>query len=196
MASIVTKNVNPSVVPNPPAGKTSFGTTVNNEVFIKDEAGNVTILAGGATTLAQLTDVLLATLVNGQNLTYNNGDWINADPDKVFVSYPAAVNLSGQRMVRLDSAGELVYAENTDLADAERVLGMTVGAVNTGDIAQVIRSGVVVEPTWNWTLGQPIFLSTTGLLTQTPPAAGFVLQVAFPISSTSVFIDIKQALIL
>jgi len=116
--------------------------------------------------------------------------------DRLFVSYPAAVNLSGQRMVRLDSAGELVYAENTDLADAERVLGMTAGAVNTGDTAQVIRSGVVVEPTWNWTLGQPIFLSTTGLLTQTPPAAGFVLQVAFPVSSTSVFIDIKQALIL
>lgn len=110
--------------------------------------------------------------------------------------YTSSAALSGHRMVALDNSQQLVYASNLDLSQAERILGMTLGATNPGDSVTVIRSGEVTEPSWNWTLGQPIFLNQSGLLTQTPPASGFLIHVAFPITSTRVFVDIKQALIL
>lgn len=110
--------------------------------------------------------------------------------------YTAGASLSGHRMVTLNSSQQLIYATNINLDHAEKVLGMTMGAAAAGDLTQVIRSGELSEPSWNWTLGQPIFLGLDGLLTQVPPASGFLLHVAFPISATRVFVDIKQALIL
>jgi hypothetical protein len=42
----------------------------------------------------------------------------------------------------------------------------------------------ITEGSWTWTLGQEVFLSTNGLLTQTPPTSGFLEGVGFPLSPT------------
>lgn len=110
--------------------------------------------------------------------------------------YPTTAALGGHRVVALDATGAVVLASNLNLSQAESVLGITTGATEAGSFPTIQRSGEIVEPSWNWTLGQPIFLGTGGLLTQTPPTLGFLLHVAFPISPTRAFIDIKQAFIL
>jgi len=104
------------------------------------------------------------------------------------------IALSGHRFVVLDN-DKAVYADCTTADHAHRVLGMTTGASNAGSVS-VQTSGEHEEPTWNWTLGQPVFLSTTGLMTQTPPTTGFVLIVGFPVSATKLFIKIHQPIIL
>lgn len=112
-----------------------------------------------------------------------------------YVEFPAGVALGGNRVVRLD-AGDVVYADNTVAADANRVLGITTGAVSLGAPARIQVSGLMTEVSWSWTPDAPIFLSTTGLLTQAPPTSGFSLIVGFATSATQMFIGPKTPIAL
>lgn len=113
-------------------------------------------------------------------------------PGSDYLSKISGTALSGHRMVVLDAAGVAIYADNTDITHLHKVLGMTVGASALGAPADILRMGELAEPSWAWTLNQPIFLGTAGNLTQTPPSTGFSQVVAFPISATSVYVDLRE----
>lgn len=115
-------------------------------------------------------------------------------PGGMIITCQTESPLSGHRFVVLDDASA-VYADCMTADHAHRVIGMTTGASNAG-LVSVQTSGEHEEPTWSWTLGIPIFLSTTGLMTQTPPASGFLLIVGFPISATKIYIKINQPITL
>lgn len=138
-------------------------------------------------------EVVVAVGIQGpQGLQGPKGDKGDAAADPEYV---ASTALGGHRVVVLNASEQLEYADNTNLTHADKVLGLTTGAVGSGSTVAIRYLGEMVEPSWSWTLNSPIFLGTNGLLTQTRPTApgSFVLQVAFPISATKVFIDIKQA---
>lgn len=113
----------------------------------------------------------------------------------LYVYFPAAVPVGGHRAVRL-LAGEVVYADNSTVADANLVLGITVGAAVQGALVQIQTGGLMTEPSWAWTPDQPIFLGSDGGLTQVVPAAGFSLILALAISMTQVLILLKSPLVL
>lgn len=113
----------------------------------------------------------------------------------VNLPFIAGMTLSGHRAVRAE-AGEAVYADCTVLTDAQQVLGITLGAAMAGASVDVQASGEMVEPSWSWTPGLPVFLGVNGLLTQTPPAVGFQLIVAVAVSPTKIIVGIKQPIIL
>jgi hypothetical protein len=46
---IILKNQDPATTPTPPSGKTEFGTTLTDELFLKDDTGAVTIITSGGT---------------------------------------------------------------------------------------------------------------------------------------------------
>ena len=100
--------------------------------------------------------------------------------------------LSGHKMVVLDSAGEAIYADNTTMTHIHKVLGMTIGASSIGTDANILTHGKLTEPTWSWTLDLPIFLISNGSLSQTAPTSGFSQVVAFPLSATSVMVDLRE----
>lgn len=108
----------------------------------------------------------------------------------------AGVALGGHRLVVLNASGQAIYADCTQPAHAGKVLGLTLGAIAAGDNGDVLRSGEVVEPSWNWTLDQAVFLGSNGLLTQTQPLTGFSLIVGFPVSATKLFVSLREPLIL
>lgn len=120
-------------------------------------------------------------------------------PGNISTDHNAAVPLSGHRMVTLDSNGLLIYASAETLAHANRVIGMTMGAVSAGVAPSVIKSGEITEPTWNWDTSLPLYLGANGLLTQTPPVGPttkFSNVIGFPISPITVFIGIQPSIIL
>lgn len=103
--------------------------------------------------------------------------------------------LGGHRIARLDAGGDAVYASNDVPADALSVLGLTLGAAVLGDPIDVQRMGEVTEPSWTWSLDQPVYLGTNGGLTQTAPsapAAAFQLIVGFPVSATTLFVSLRE----
>lgn len=112
------------------------------------------------------------------------------------LQYPAGESLGGHRMVVLDDAAEAIYADNGTPAHAVKVLGITTGAAAAGDAATIQTGGELTEPSWAWTLNQPVYLGTNGTLTQTPPVAGFSLIVGFPITPTTIYMAIGQPITL
>ena len=106
-------------------------------------------------------------------------------------------SIGGHRVVVLNGA-DLAYASNTDLTHANKILGVTLNAGNSGDTISIVNNGEVIEPTWNWTSNLPIFLGTNGLLTQTPPAnpAVFSQIIGFPTNATTMFVHLREPLLI
>lgn len=103
--------------------------------------------------------------------------------------------LGGHRIVRLNADGEAIYADCETVADASVVLGMTVGAADSGADVDIQTEGELIEPSWDWNPDLPIFLSTMGQLTQSEPVTGFVLQVAIPTGIDRAFIRIGEPIV-
>lgn len=116
-------------------------------------------------------------------------------PDYV-VQYPAGEILGGHRAVVLDSSSKAVYASKDNLDHKNKFLGITTGAAVIDATAYIKTYGELLNSGWNWTLNQPVYLSTAGNLTQTTPTSGFILIVGFPTHATKLFIDIKQPIII
>lgn len=104
----------------------------------------------------------------------------------------AAIALSGHRAVTPQANGQLTYASNDNAAHVAVPLWITSGAASVGASVEVLLTGLMIEPSWSWTPGGPVYLGTNGQLTQTPPTAPgavFIAQVGTATSPTSLFVD-------
>lgn len=109
----------------------------------------------------------------------------------------AGAALGGNRAARVDAAtGKAIYADNTVIPDAEAVLGITTGAAAEDTEVTIQTFGEMTEASWNWTPGLPVYLSTNGLLTQTPPTSGSLTQIGVANEATKLFIRIQEMILL
>jgi hypothetical protein len=114
-------------------------------------------------------------------------------------NYVAGEILSGHRVVKLNNDNKAVYVSNSVLTDSGRVFGITIGASLIGQTTQIITIGTFEEPSWDWVVDLPIYLGTNGQLTQltpTYPSAKFLVVVGVPLSSTSIYVNIRFPIIL
>lgn len=125
-----------------------------------------------------------------------SGKFDITEKDYVKIHYIAGEILSGHRAVIIDADGLVYYADSTNSAHKYKVVGITQGAASLGAIAFIQTFGELIEPSWTWTVGTPIWISTGGLLTQTTPIAGFALEIAIPITATKIFIQQKMPITL
>lgn len=112
------------------------------------------------------------------------------------LSYVAATPIGGHRVVALNASAKVIYADNTQMGQFGAVLGISLGAANADASVDILRMGEIEEPSWSWLLGQPVFLGTNGLLTQTPPTTGFSLVVGFPVAPTRLFVSFREPVII
>lgn len=110
------------------------------------------------------------------------------------VSYLAGAALGGHRAVLVDALGTAIYADKDTPAHYACVIGITQGAATIGASVAIQTYGEITEGSWTWTPLLPIYLGVNGTLTQTPPTTGFQLILGFAISTTKIFIDIKEAI--
>lgn len=114
-------------------------------------------------------------------------------PGAAIMVKPASFPISGNRLVRLSDNSELAYATNAGSAVQARVVGLTLNAAITGDPVEILMDGDISEPSWNWDMSKLIYLGQDGYLTQVSPQApdaAYSVVVGFPISSTSMFLNI------
>jgi len=113
-----------------------------------------------------------------------------AGSSAIFATGDAATSLSGHRVVTPNPDGTLRYATNDDIGDLFAPLWITTGAAASGDPADAIVFGPLIEPSWSWTPG-PVYLGVNGTLTQTPPEppAVFLAQIAIATGPTALFVD-------
>jgi len=105
--------------------------------------------------------------------------------------------LSGHRVVTVEDDGTVNYASCMNASDVNRPLWMTTGAWSAGVLGTFVTKGIVEEPTWNWTIGLPLFLADNGLLSQSiPGGAIFARQIATVASPTKINFDAQPAIVL
>jgi hypothetical protein len=88
-----------------------------------------------------------------------------------------------------------VYADSSNPAHADALLGLTIGAALAGDQATVLVAGEVVEPSWSWMPGLPLYVTASGLLSHTPPSTGWVQMVALAITATRILLSPRQSVL-
>ncbi len=111
----------------------------------------------------------------------------------------AAITLGGHRIVSANAAGQLVYADNSDMGTMRSVIGMTLGAALAGEDATVRWAGEVEEPSWSWTANQAVYLGKNGLLTQNVPTIAdsvFLQVVGYPITATRLLLTFREPILL
>lgn len=115
--------------------------------------------------------------------------------DVPFVTFLTSGPIGGNRAVRLE-AGLVKYASSSTPADASVVLGITRGAAVMGAPVQIQTFGLMTEPTWAWTVDQPVFCGTNGMLTQIAPATGFDLIMGIALSAIQIHIGARMPIAL
>lgn len=100
------------------------------------------------------------------------------------ISSPTAIG--GNRAVL--SSG--YYADCTDTATIGRVIGITMTATTIGELMAVAYAGEL-NGFYGLTPNQPVYLSTNGTVTQTPPISGYIQKLGVAKNSGSILINIE-----
>lgn len=109
------------------------------------------------------------------------------DGEPSYISVEANGAIGGHRVVKIFD-GFAEYASNIDNYSGK--LGLTTSAVENEEVFNAYISGVITEPTWNFTEGN-VYLSSNGLLTQTFPMSGSIIIVGNAVSPTSLSINFQ-----
>lgn len=97
----------------------------------------------------------------------------------------AAAALSGHRAIALNAAGDAIYADASD-STAFRALGVSTGAAILGDPLTVRQLGAMEWPAGGLTPDVPLYLGASGALSHTPPATGYVRQIAVALDTNRI----------
>jgi hypothetical protein len=104
------------------------------------------------------------------------------------------VRLAGEEISALrgvyELQGQVFYLDQADDAHINLYLGVTVSSAQAGGEVIVQRSGTIDDASWNWTVGQDVFLGSDGFLTQTAPTTGWQLVVGSAPAATRLNISI------
>lgn len=108
--------------------------------------------------------------------------------------FVAGEALGGHRVVRLGGDGKAWLADQSNVLHCLSVLGLTTSAAASGDTAQVVSSGALEEPSWDWTPSAAIFLTGSGLLSHVEPTTGPKIVVGYAVSPTRIVITMYPRL--
>lgn len=111
----------------------------------------------------------------------------------------AAVALSGHRVVGVNENDMAEYVSCDVLEDAFKAYGISTHAAEQGAEIEILMSGEIEEPSWNWEPHQPIFLGLSGMLTQNAPETieitKFHLNLGWAVTPTKMKIRIEEPII-
>ena len=110
-------------------------------------------------------------------------------------TYVAGEILGGHKAIVIDN-NLAYYADCTNLSYINKPIGISSNASDEGGEVTVVFFGELEEVSWSWDITKPIWISTNGLLTQTPAISGFSCIIAMPITTTKIFIEKQEIFIL
>lgn len=113
------------------------------------------------------------------------------DTDAAMLIGTAATAINALKVVKFEA--DLLYIASATLqTDANKVVGIAVTAAsNPGDTISVRTDGEMSDGSWNWASGA-VYLGANGVLTQTAPLTGFVLEIGRVRAPTKIIIDIQN----
>lgn len=106
----------------------------------------------------------------------------------------AAGAIGGHRVMALTSDDAVVHASSADNT-GYRVVGISTGAAAGGASATVQMIGVITWPSNAFTTGLPVYLTTDGLVSHTPPVTGIARQVGIALAADKLQLAIGPAFV-
>jgi len=147
-----------------------------------------------ATTTTSAVTFAGVTLGDAGTFTWDNAPASNNGFSGDVESVTAGATVALRDVLYEKSDGEW-YLADADLASTMPAMRMAVGAGTDGNAVSTITRGVVRYDSWTWTIGAPIYVSTTGTttntLTQTAPTGdGDQIQiVGYALSATVMYFN-------
>jgi hypothetical protein len=150
-------------------------------VFIPEEA-----LPGGS---ASVQNTVLYTL---QSLVESEKKIARKNISAGVITLTAGSALSALRII-VSNNGVAEYADN--VTNYQSIAGISITSAGIGSQIEVQTSDELLDNSWNWVLGS-IYLGANGVLTQTVPTVGSILEVGVALSPTKMMIRIQKPIIL
>jgi two-component system chemotaxis response regulator CheY len=124
----------------------------------------------------------------------------NANPSElVITSGTAGGTLSGDRAV-VEYQGFIVYADSTNINLINLPVSIITAAYAAAAEVTSVVFGYVIEPTWNWQPGLPLYLSRNGFITQVVPTPAngdlYNTQVGLAVNATTILWHPRSPIIL
>ena len=102
----------------------------------------------------------------------------------------ASANLTDRRAIAV-VGNQAVHADKDTTAHRLLVRGLLIGTTTSGATATICVFGPVFDATWTWTAGLPVYVGSSGALTQTPPSTGFRVPVGVAFTTTILFVTLN-----
>lgn len=99
--------------------------------------------------------------------------------------------MSALRVVWEDADGLVHTLDKDDGDHVGLIAGLTITATGVAGSVTVQRAGPVDDDAWSWATSGPIWLGDSGMPTQTPPTAGYDVQIGYAVSPTRIYLDIQ-----
>lgn len=170
---------------------------VLSDVLIRGSSVDVYLGIASPITVSPTTVVYKNGILFGPRILQGPGIFCVLSPQSsVEATYlKAARPLSGHRVLKITPDGA-DYASSAIIADAASVIGISVDAADAGQPIKIQTAGELSEPSWAWTVGQPVYNGVDGVLTQVGASAGYSLVVGVAIEATSILVAMKQPIVL
>lgn len=153
---------------------------------------NIAITPGGTTAITFASPRAITVELAAAIVVSDGG---NGGGDVAMPSLTAAQNISALRMVA-NINGQYDYANPLDPIAAWSIAGISLQSINIGGMLTPVNNQPVIDQSWNWVRGSPVFLGTAGMLTQIPPLTGNLITVARVLDPKTLFIHIEDPIVL
>lgn len=112
------------------------------------------------------------------------------------VTKTAGETISAGKAVYLDTATVVKLSDHSVVA-RQKCIGVAKTAATLGNPIEVITDGVFEDAIFSgFTINEPIWVGTSGTLTQTPPTSGVLLEAGYYLGENKIEIEIKRPIIL
>jgi hypothetical protein len=156
------------------------GTTTLELSFLRESS--ITPPQPGYNTIKEYVDSEIENIVVGNTSKVYSPNFI------------ASTNISALKVIAVNN-GQAYLPSSSIVGDAFRIVGVSEVSANTGSNIKAVIAGVISDSGWSWQGDRPIFLGSNGTLTQSVPS-GFLKQIAEPLSSQSILINLQGVIIL
>lgn len=180
------------------AYNTSFYTMIHNHRVIDDRIVSLyaTYSSVKIEDLLGHGGILPPTGTEGQLLTVYGGvpAWRNLESQQT-VTILASEDLGGHKAIT--ASGYL--ADVGTIAHAPQIIGISMSAVMNGEPLDVVVYGLVSEPSWSFTPGQPVYVGVSGALTQIAPispASKYRSLIGIATASDKLLVNVSESIIL
>lgn len=109
----------------------------------------------------------------------------------------AAEEMGKFSLIQLRPGRRLVLARSTDYTS--RVAGIVIDDLNESETGVVVNSGLVRNQGWSWpdaVINRALFCGPTGQVTVVAPQTGVVQQIGFIYDANSIWMEIKQPVVI